>query len=173
MWREILSLDRQLRRPESMSLAKLSALLSALAAESGGQRAACLGWHAPSAALGTSSGAHLPAVLSVGLRKLSSVLCGQGRMVVGRCFTAGEMSAAVLPPCCPRSIVPRFVTVQDLDVTPNSKCQRKRLRTLGSVLPPEEVCPDGLLCRAFSSGHCLSARESHPVPSPPAKQGPV
>lgn len=54
-----------------MSLAKLSTLLSALAAENGGQCAACLGWHAPSSALGTSSGVRLPAVLSVGLRKFT------------------------------------------------------------------------------------------------------
>lgn len=102
-----------------------------------------------------------------------SVLCGQGRMVIGRCFTAWEMSVTVLPPCCPRSVVAGCVIIQDLDVTPNSRCQRKCLRNPGSVLPPEKVCPDGLLCCVFSSGHHLSARASSPVPSPPAKQGPV
>lgn len=54
-----------------MSLAKLSTRSSALSVESGGQHAACLGWHAPSPALWTSSGAPLPAMLSVGLRKVT------------------------------------------------------------------------------------------------------
>lgn len=89
------------------------------------------------------------AVLSVGLRKFT-------RQALRRAVRAGEDGCwkvfyclgdvtSVLPPCCPRSIVPRFVIIQDLDVSPNSRCQRRCLRILVSVLPPEEVCPDGLV----------------------------
>lgn len=89
----------------------------------------------------------------------------------------GNCSAPILPqehrPALITKPCPGFVTDQDLDVTHNSRCQRKCLRNLCSVLSPEKVRPHGLLCHAFSSGRCPSAREPGPVPSPPAKQGPV
>lgn len=39
------------------------------------------------------------------------------------------------------------------------------------MLPPEKAFLDGLLCPTFSSGCCLSARETNPVPGPLAKLG--